>query len=124
GDLGREVTEAALENLDLLVVCDGHRTETSLYADVAWPLATFGESRGTVTNANGRVQRLGQAFPPHGQAREGWQILGDLAAGLGVMIAEQDLEAIEESMVAENPALRSADPHDPERYATPASPTA
>jgi NADH-quinone oxidoreductase subunit G len=110
GELGREVTEGALEKLEYLAVCDGHRTETTLYADVVWPLAAFGETRGTITNATGRVQRLGQAFPPHGDAREGWKILIDLATALGVSGAEKDLDEIEDSMVSENLALRSADP--------------
>jgi assimilatory nitrate reductase catalytic subunit len=112
GELGRDATEGALEGLDFLAVCDGHRTETTLYADVLWPLATFGETRGTITNVDGRVQRLRQAFPPHGEAREGWRILGDLAAALGVSLAERNLSEIETSMISETPALRCSDPCD------------
>jgi NADH-quinone oxidoreductase subunit G len=78
GELGREKTEAALESVELLVVFDLKATETVLYADVLLPIASFAETDGTVTNERGRVQRLFQAFPPAGAAREGWDVVGEL----------------------------------------------
>jgi NADH-quinone oxidoreductase subunit G len=83
GNLGRERVEPALENLEWLVVADLDRTETALYADVLLPIASFAETDGTITNFQGRVQRLRQAFVPPGEAREGWALLRDLLAAAG-----------------------------------------
>lgn len=52
--------------------------------DVALPIAGFSESLGTVTSADGRVQRLRPAAPPPGNARPGWHVLADLCARLGL----------------------------------------
>jgi predicted molibdopterin-dependent oxidoreductase YjgC len=83
GELGREKTEAALESVELLVVFDLKATETVLYADVILPIASFAETCGTVTNERRRVQRLFQAFPPAGAAREGWDVVGELVDRCG-----------------------------------------
>jgi NADH-quinone oxidoreductase subunit G len=83
GNLGRERIEDALETLELLVVIDTRRTETSLYADVVLPAASFAETDGTFTNHAGRVQRIQRAFSPPGDAREGWRLVADLGKALG-----------------------------------------
>ena len=83
GALGRERVEAALEALDLFVMIDLRATETSLYADVVLPVGSFAETDGTFTNHAGRVQRVCQAFPPPGDAIEGWRLLVRLLAALG-----------------------------------------
>jgi NADH-quinone oxidoreductase subunit G len=82
-ELGREQVEAALEALEFLVLIDLRRSETSLYADVVMPTSSFAETDGTFTNHAGRVQRVWQAFPPPGDAMEGWRLLTSLLAGLG-----------------------------------------
>ncbi|MGH7896632.1 MAG: molybdopterin-dependent oxidoreductase, partial [Candidatus Binatia bacterium] len=75
GELGREKVEPALEALSFLGLIDLRRSETSLYADVLLPSSSFAETDGTFTNHAGRVQRIWQAFPPPGQAMEGWKLL-------------------------------------------------
>jgi predicted molibdopterin-dependent oxidoreductase YjgC len=53
-------------------------------AQVALPLAAWAEVNGTVTNRQGRVQRLHAAIPAAGQAEPGWRIVGRLAQALGL----------------------------------------
>jgi NADH-quinone oxidoreductase subunit G len=83
GDLGRAVAEPALERVGFLLWIGTRRTETALYADRCLPVGSFVETDGTVTNFEGRVQRLRAAFPPLGEARPGWRVLADLLADLG-----------------------------------------
>lgn len=69
----------ALEQLDLLVCIDIFMNETSEYADVILPAASFAEKDGTFTNSDRRVQRVRQAMRLRGEARQDWAIVCDLA---------------------------------------------
>lgn len=71
-----------LADLEFLIVQDILPSENSQYADVILPAATFVEMDGTMTNLEGRVQRLRQAVPPAGLARPGWAIVRDMARRL------------------------------------------
>ncbi|AGB36609.1 formate dehydrogenase subunit alpha [Natronococcus occultus] len=75
--------EAALEELDFLVVQDIFPTETAEHADVVLPAASFAEKDGTFTNTERRVQLVRQALSPPGEARQDWQILQTIANRLG-----------------------------------------
>jgi formate dehydrogenase alpha subunit len=72
-----------LSNLGFLVVQDIVSTGTMQHAHVVLPATTFAEMDGTVTNLEGRVQRLHRAIPPVGLARPGWVIARDLAQRMG-----------------------------------------
>ncbi|MFC6785576.1 formate dehydrogenase subunit alpha [Halobaculum halobium] len=71
--------EEALAALDFLVVQDVFPTETAAYADVVLPAATFSEKEGTFTNTERRVQLVGKATEPPGDARQDWAIIQELA---------------------------------------------
>jgi formate dehydrogenase major subunit len=71
--------EEALDECDFLVVQDLFPTETAEYADVVLPAASFAEKEGTFTNTERRVQLVGQAIDPPGDARQDWAILQDLS---------------------------------------------
>ena len=47
------------------------------------PSAAYVEKVGTFVNCHGRIQRIGQAFPPLEGAREDWDFLLELAGKLG-----------------------------------------
>jgi predicted molibdopterin-dependent oxidoreductase YjgC len=70
-------------NLKFLVVQDIVSTEAMQYAHVVLPSTTFAEMDGTLTNLEGRVQRLRQAIPPVGSSRPAWMIARDLARHMG-----------------------------------------
>jgi formate dehydrogenase alpha subunit len=73
----------ALEAVDFLVVQDLFLTETAQLADVVFPALTVAEKNATLTNVEGRVQRVVRAMDPFGAARADWEILADLAAAMG-----------------------------------------
>lgn len=52
-------------------------------ASAVLPITTFAEMSGTVTNADGRVQRFRQALQPPGVARPAWMVLSRLLAEMG-----------------------------------------
>lgn len=76
--------EDALSKLDFLVVQELFETETTNFADVILPAASFAEVDGTFTNNDGLVQRVRQSVPPVHQSRPDWVITSLLAMALGV----------------------------------------
>ncbi|MBC8029485.1 MAG: molybdopterin-dependent oxidoreductase [Pyrinomonadaceae bacterium] len=76
---GREET---LAKLDFLVIQELFETETTAFADVVLPAASFAEIDGTFTNNDGFVQRVRQSIPPVNQAKADWLITAQLATEL------------------------------------------
>jgi predicted molibdopterin-dependent oxidoreductase YjgC len=72
-----------LEELEFLVVQDIVSTDNIQYADVILPTTTFAEMDGSLTNLEGRVQRLRQAIPPVGFSQPGWMIIREVARRMG-----------------------------------------
>lgn len=75
---------AALQNLDFLIVQELFETDTTAYADVVLPAASFAEIDGTFTNNDGFVQRVRKSIEPVHQSRPDWMITAQLAKELGV----------------------------------------
>ena len=76
--------EEALSSLDFLVVQELFETETTRFADVVLPAASFAEVDGTFTNNDGFVQRVRQSIPPVHQAKADWIIVDQVARELGL----------------------------------------
>ncbi len=68
-----------LEACEFLLLQEIFPSETSIYADVLLPGATFAEKTGTFTNTERRVQMVHQAIDPPGEALPDWQIISLLA---------------------------------------------
>jgi predicted molibdopterin-dependent oxidoreductase YjgC len=90
----------ALESAEYLVSIDLFLNDSNRQADVVLPASGFAEKEGTVTNVEGRVQKVNVIAPVPGQARPDWAILDDLAerAGrpLGLATAESIAKEISE----------------------------
>ncbi|MFN2532401.1 MAG: molybdopterin-dependent oxidoreductase [Pyrinomonadaceae bacterium] len=76
--------EDALARLSFLVVQELFDTETTKFADVVLPAASFAEVEGTFTNNDGLIQRVRQSIPPVHQAKADWIITAELARELGM----------------------------------------
>ena len=94
---------ARLEGLDFMVVQDIFLTRTAELADVLLPAAGWGESEGTVTSSERRVQRVRRAVEPPGQARDDIAILVDLARALGHEWPAMTVEAYWDELRALSP---------------------
>lgn len=73
---------SALEAVDFLVVQDIFHTETTRFADVILPGASFAEKDGTFTNGERRVQRVRKAIEPLSGMAE-WQVISKLSTLMG-----------------------------------------
>lgn len=80
--LDSELVRAGLDNLDFLVVLDLFPSETTPYADVVLPAASFAETDGTFTNTRRRVQRVRKAIEPLA-GKTNWQVISELSARIG-----------------------------------------
>lgn len=85
--IGGSLSESDTEHLagkDFIVVQELFETETTNYADVVLPAASFAEIDGTYTNNAGNVQRVRQAIELVNQAKPDWLITSLIARELGV----------------------------------------
>jgi NADH-quinone oxidoreductase subunit G len=101
--------ERALERADCVVVLDSDGRQAAQYANAVLPIGTYAESDGTFTNHAQRVQRLRQAVALPGQARAGWQVLGDLLADANGMPAATSAAAVFAALAAEGGVFAGLD---------------
>ncbi len=97
----RAQAEQALANAELVVVHELFETATAKAADVVLPGLSFAERDGTLTNVEGRIQRLGVSVAPEDSGLADWRILADLSGHFDTPLgyssaAEITLEAFEE----------------------------
>jgi NADH-quinone oxidoreductase subunit G len=83
------VSETALRRLrelDAVIALASHERGPVAAAGIALPIAAWAETHGSVTNADGRLQRMHAAFPPPGQAVPGWEAIVRLAGATGAKL--------------------------------------
>lgn len=73
---------AALETVEFLVVQEIFPTETTKFADVILPGASFAEKDGTFTNGERRVQRIRKAIEPLA-GKADWQVICEISTRMG-----------------------------------------
>lgn len=66
------------EKCPQVIVLDHSINDTTLKADIIFPVTTFAESQGTMVNNEGRAQRYYPVFPPKPNIKESWQWLRDM----------------------------------------------
>lgn len=79
-----KLTDGYMSRKEFVVVQELFETETTDFADVVLPAASFAEVDGTYTNNSGFVQRVRQAIEPVNQAKTDWMITSMIAKELGV----------------------------------------
>ncbi len=94
-----------LEKLDFLVMQDNFPTATTELADVVFPATGWGETDGTFTNTERRVQRVRAAVPPPGDARPDAWIIAELARRLGRDIGSGEASETWDEIASLTPAM-------------------
>ncbi len=94
----------ALKTAEFVVALDAFITDSSILADVILPAAVWGEVDGTVTNCEGRVQRIRPSLPPAGRSRSLTGILDDLSQRLGMPLGASSMPMISKEISAVAPA--------------------
>ncbi len=100
-----ELARRALQNVPTVIAVDAFVTRSTERADVFLPCTLWGEKAGTVTNLEGRVQRVNRKVAPEGTAMDDWRIAVELAARLG---NDPDLATVDEvtdAFAAQAPAF-------------------
>jgi NADH-quinone oxidoreductase subunit G len=100
--------QARLGELDALVVLAWREIGAAKRAQVLLPIAAWAEVAGTITNRQGRVQRLHPAFAPPGQAVAGWEAVVRLAQATGAPLSWGHAREVFKDMVAAVPELAGA----------------
>ncbi len=95
---------AALEAASFTLAIDLFLSESAARADVVLPTLGFAETEGTVTNLEGRVQKVNRLLPGPGSARPAHEILEDIARRMGRSIGADSAEAIAAEITASAPA--------------------
>jgi NADH-quinone oxidoreductase subunit G len=94
----------ALAACDFVVSIDLFRNASNATADVILPADGFAEKDGTVTNLEGRVQKVNAITTGTGQSRPDWSILDDLATRMGVSLGFDSAEGIAKEIATVAPA--------------------
>jgi predicted molibdopterin-dependent oxidoreductase YjgC len=96
------VAVEGLEAAEYVVAIDLFLNDSNRSADLILPASAFAEKEGTVTNLEGRVQKVNAIRPGPGQSRPDWSILADIAerAGRPLGLAAPETIAKEISEVA------------------------
>jgi NADH-quinone oxidoreductase subunit G len=92
--IGGSLQDASiLKGVDFVVVQELFLTETTEFADVVFPAASFAEVDGTYTNNAGNVQRVRKAIEPLFQSKPDWMITGLIAREMGSPVVPAELSA-------------------------------
>jgi formate dehydrogenase major subunit len=97
----------ALAMLDCLVVQDIFLTETAWHADVVLPASAHAEKWGTFTNTNRQVQIARPVISPPGEARQDWELIQQLAQGIGLPWTYGHVSEVFGEMAQMMPSLRN-----------------
>lgn len=73
----------ALESVEFFVCQDIFPTETTQYADVVFPAASFAEKEGNYTNTERRILPLNIVIDPVGESKPDWAIVQEVSCRMG-----------------------------------------
>ncbi|MDJ0954741.1 MAG: NADH-quinone oxidoreductase subunit NuoG [Acidimicrobiia bacterium] len=99
-----ELAAAGLDGAEFVVAMDQFITDSVAAADVVFPVAGFAEVEGTVTNIEGRVQKVNRLVPSPGQTRATWSVLDDLARRMDGNLGATAAAAIAKEITGVAPA--------------------
>ncbi len=96
----------ALDSAEYVVSIDLFLNDSNREADLILPASGFAEKEGTVTNLEGRVQKVNAIRPGPGQSRPDWSILSDLAERSGASLGLSSPETIAKEISEVAPAYQ------------------
>jgi len=98
--------EAALSNMECIVVQDLFLNETAKFAHVFLPGTSFLEKDGTFTNAERRINRVRPVMPAQ-QGKDEWLITQELAQAMGYNMDFESSAAIMDEIAELTPTFRN-----------------
>ena len=91
------------------VVVVGAFADAASRADVVLPATLWGETRGSASNVEGRVARLGRKVAPGGTSMSDWRIAAELALRLGDDFDLEHVEEVQDEIATVAPAFAGVD---------------
>jgi NADH-quinone oxidoreductase subunit G len=104
-----DATREAMGRLGALVVIAAHERGLVGKAHVALACADWAETHGTITNRQGKVQRLRAAFAPGGQALPAWEVVVRLGRKLRAAFDYPDVKSVFTEMKGKVPSFAAAE---------------
>ena len=101
------ISEALLDQLELLVVSDILPNATTAKAHYLLPGCAHAEKRGTFTNVKGRVQKFMKALEAPGDARAEWEFLHELVENTTGQNGFSTIEGLFNQMAGEVEAFKA-----------------
>jgi NADH-quinone oxidoreductase subunit G len=105
----RALADAALESVGFTLAVDAFVTDSTKRADVFLPVTMWGEKAGSVSNVEGRVQRLAPKVSPDGTPMPDWRIAAELALRFGVDFDLEMVEEVQDEIARVAPAFAGVD---------------
>lgn len=100
-ELDADFVKEALGRLEAIVYMGWAADSLPVTPHVALPCLTVLETGGTLSNTDGRIQKVFRAIRPRGRAKPVWQIAADLAQALGNPWPPASVEEIFEQVTRE-----------------------
>jgi NADH-quinone oxidoreductase subunit G len=105
----RDLARTALGRVPTLITVSAFPGAGAEAASVVLPSTVWGEQRGSTTNLEGRVLRVGQRITPDGSTLEPWRIAAELAARFGVDFDLEDADEVQDEIARVAPAFAGID---------------
>ena len=100
-----DLARRAIAGVKNVIAVGGFLTGTSRGSEVVLPPTLAGEKSGSVTNLEGRVQRVNRKVAPEGGAMDDWRIALELALRLGTEIDLATVDEVTDEIARVAPAL-------------------
>jgi len=104
-----QLARRAIAGAKHIVAVGAFLTGSSAPAEVVLPCTLWGEKTGSITNLEGRVQRVGRNVAPEGAAMDDWRIAGELAVRLGTDFDFATVDEVTDELARVAPALAGVD---------------
>ena len=105
----RALARAALQRVDRIICVGAFPTDGVEHADVVLAPTVWGEQHGTITNLEGRVQRVARIVTPEGSTMEPWRIAAELAIRLGHDFDLESVDEVQDEIARVAPAFAGCD---------------
>jgi NADH-quinone oxidoreductase subunit G len=105
----RALVARALERVRCVIAVGAFASDVSARADVFLPTTVWGEKSGTMSNVEGRVQRVARLITPVGSTMDDWRIAADLATRFGVDFGFDRVDDVQDELARVAPAFAGVD---------------
>ncbi|HEX5586665.1 MAG TPA: NADH-quinone oxidoreductase subunit NuoG, partial [Acidimicrobiia bacterium] len=105
----RALVTRALERVRCVIAVGAFASDVAARADVFLPTTVWGEKTGTMSNLEGRVQRVARLITPVGSTMDDWRIAADLATRFGVDFGFELVDDVQDELARVAPAFAGVD---------------